>query len=67
MMPMNGAKNVQSDSHAKIDKSSAYGYKQRAPLEEYVAQPDSGLYTHAGSFLQSSSDVRGLALSHQNY
>ena len=67
MMPMNGAKNVQGDRHAKIDKSSAYGYKLRAPLEEYVTRQDSGLYTHAGSFLQSSSNIRGLALSHQNY
>lgn len=67
MMPMNGAKNVQGDSHAKNDKSSAYGYKLRSPLEEYVTRPDSGLYTHAGSFLQSSSNTRGLALSHQNY
>lgn len=67
MMPMNGAKNVQSDSNAKNDRSSAYGYKLRSPLEEYVTRPDSGLCTHAGSFLQSSSNTRGLALSHQNY
>lgn len=67
MMPMNGPKNAQCDSRAKSDKSSAYGYKLRAPLEEYVTRSDSGLYTHGGSFLQSSSNIRGLALSHQNY
>lgn len=66
-MPMNGTKNVQADSHAKIGRSSAYGHKLRAPLEEYITQSNSGLYSQGESFLQSSSNIRGLALSHQNY
>ena len=67
MMSMTGPKNAQGDSHTKNDKSSTYGYKLRAPLEEYVTRSDSGLYTHAETVLQSSSSIRGLALSHQNY
>jgi hypothetical protein len=67
MMSMNGPKNAQGDSHNKNDKSSAYGYKLRAPLEDYATRSDSGMYNHAGTFLQSSPNIRGLPLSHHNY
>jgi hypothetical protein len=66
MMSLTGPKNAQGDSHIKNDKSSTYGYRLRAPLDEYVTRSDSGLYNPAGTFLKSSSNIRGLALSHQN-
>lgn len=62
MMSMNGLKNAHDGNHTKKGKSS----KLRAPLEGYVTVSESGFHTHAGSFLQSSSNTRRLALSHQN-
>lgn len=67
MMSVYGPKNGKDDRHTKNDKSSACGHKLRAPLMEHVPRSNSGLYSHSGGSLQTSSKTRGLAWSHQNY